>query len=153
MTLQDAIRKLGGFKETGSDAVLCKVKSVNGLNCECEPVNDDADIQDVRLVTDDAEDGFVIVPEVGSYVIVQMLNATAGYIAMVSKISEVYYKVGTAEYNVKADGHLIQKGNDTLKDVLTLMVEAVQQITVIYGNNPDYGKLTQALTKINNLLR
>ncbi len=47
---------------------------------------------------------------------------------------------------------LVQKGADTLKQALTLIVEAVQPIVVLYGNNPVYAKLTQALAKINNLL-
>jgi phage baseplate assembly protein gpV len=52
-----------------------------------------------------------------------------------------------------SDGKLLlQKGTDTLKQALTLIVEAVQPIVVLYGNNPVYTKLTQALTKINNLL-
>ena len=46
----------------------------------------------------------------------------------------------------------LSKGSDTLKDALTLLIEAVQQIMVIYGNNPDFSKLSQAQTKVNNLL-
>ena len=43
--------------------------------------------------------------------------------------------------------------NDTMKEVMTLIIEAVQQIVVLQGNNPNYVKLTQALVKVNNLLR
>jgi len=35
---------------------------------------------------------------------------------------------------------------------LQLQNEAMQQIVVIYGNSPDYLKLTQAAEKINNIL-
>lgn len=157
MTIKDAIRKLvegerdAGFG--GSESVVCEVLEVNGMNCVCAPVNGAAEIQDVRLVADDTKDGFVLVPEVGSFVVVQMLNGTAGYLAMVSKITEVYYKVGTAQYNLNEVGHLVTKGEDTLKEALTLIVQAVQQIVVLQGNNPDYMKLTKALEKINNILR
>jgi hypothetical protein len=132
---------------------VCLVKSVDGLVCDCEPVDGDADILDVRLIADDSEEFFVLVPAVGSIVIVEFLTKEASYVSMVSKVSEVKYKIGTAYYSTTEAGFLIQKGNDTMKQALVLIIEAVQQIVVMYGNNPDYLKLTQAMTKINNLLR
>lgn len=59
---------------------------------------------------------------------------------------------GTVVYKWNRNGFLQQKGSDTLKQILVLITEAVQQVVVLYGNNPDYTKLTQALTKINNIL-
>jgi phage baseplate assembly protein V len=47
----------------------------------------------------------------------------------------------------------ISAGDDSVKDALTLIIEAVQQIVVIQGNNPDYDKLSQALTKVNNIFK
>lgn len=47
----------------------------------------------------------------------------------------------------------ISVDNDSLKDALTMLIEAVQQIVVMYGNNPDYTKLSQALTKVNNIFK
>jgi hypothetical protein len=160
MTIQDAIKLLAGNGDRRSLSVgasgagiVCKIKEVDGLNCVCEPVDGSADIMDVRLVADDAEDGFVLVPAVDSYVVVEMINATAGYLGMVSKVTEVYWKSGTAEHSMTSSGHLIKKDDDTLKEVLTLIVESVQQVVVMYGNNPDYVKLAEALLKINNILR
>jgi phage baseplate assembly protein gpV len=46
----------------------------------------------------------------------------------------------------------IKKGDDTLKQALTLINEAVTQIVVLYGNNPNYTKLLQAQQIINNIL-
>lgn len=46
----------------------------------------------------------------------------------------------------------VEKGADSLKDALVKIIEAVQQIVVLQGNNPNYSKLATALTKINNLL-
>lgn len=55
---------------------------------------------------------------------------------------------------IECDGQLlVQKGGDTLKQALVLIVEAVQPIVVLYGNNPVYSKLAEALTKINALLK
>jgi phage baseplate assembly protein gpV len=46
------------------------------------------------------------------------------------------------------------QGQDGIKlsDIISNIIAAVQQITVIYGNNPDYSKLTQAQTYLQNLL-
>lgn len=46
---------------------------------------------------------------------------------------------------------LLDSEGNSLKDILTLIVQAVQPILVMYGNNPDFIKLTQALTKINSM--
>ena len=43
--------------------------------------------------------------------------------------------------------------DDSLKDALTLIIQAVQQIVIMYGNNPDYTKLSEALTKVNNIFK
>ncbi|MGQ0737668.1 MAG: hypothetical protein ACT4OJ_01285 [Bacteroidota bacterium] len=132
---------------------VCRVKSVNGLVCDCEPVDGDADILDVRLIADESEEFFVLVPAVDSIVVVEFLTKEAAYVSMVSKVSEVKFKIGTAYYSATDVGFLIKKGDDTLKQVMTLIIEAVQQIVVMYGNNPNYAKLTEALAKVNNLLR
>lgn len=89
------------------------------------------------------------------------------FIEQCSEIDEFLIKIGQKTYKLNDTGHLIKGGNDTLKQVLELMIEgskliieATQQILVLYGNNPDYAKLTQAnvdkftqaLTKLNNIL-
>lgn len=157
LTIKELIKQLagtGGQKSTSQGYIkICFVISVDGLSCDCRPVNGDADIDDVRLVANEKEEFFVLIPKAGSIVIVESTTQGVSYVSMVSEISEVKYKIGDSFYSVTQAGHLVQKGDDTLKQVLTMIVEAVQQIVVMYGNNPDYVKLTEAMTKINNLLR
>jgi hypothetical protein len=152
LTIKEIIQQLA---DNGDEIYgrVCTVKSVNGLICDCSPVNGDADILDVRLVADESEERFVLIPAVDSYVCVEFFTREAAYISMVSKVSEVMYKIGEAYYSVTSEGFLLQKGTDTLKQILQNIVEAVQQIVVVEGNNPDYVKLQTALTSINNLLR
>lgn len=72
--------------------------------------------------------------------------------ATANKFRQVYadgaymeYDKGTHKFNIQgSDGKKIS-------DLLTLIVQAIQPILVIYGNNPDYSKLSQALTQIQNL--
>jgi hypothetical protein len=71
----------------------------------------------------------------------------------VDEITEVNLIIGTVKYKVDETGFLFQKDTDTLKDALTLIVDAVKQIFVVEGNNVDYPKLAQAQVKINNILK
>jgi len=151
-TIKQLIQQLAesGDKLT---SLVCRVKSVDGYTCDVEPINGDADILAVRLVADEKDDFFVLVPKVDSLVIVSFLNETAAYVSMFSEVSEIKYKIGTAQYSVKESGFMMKKGADTIKDVIRLIIEGVQQILVVQGNNPDYAKLTQALTKLNNIMQ
>lgn len=152
LTIKEIVKQLAsdGGEYYGK---VCKVKSVNGLVCDCEPVDGDADILDVRLIADESDEFFVLVPAVDSIVVVEFITKEAAYISMVSKISEIKFKIGETYYSATDEGFLIKKNADTLKQILTLIIEAVQVVLVLQGNNPDYVKLTQALTKVNNLLR
>ena len=98
--------------------------------------------------------GITVKPSIESVVLIERIGDTEQFfVIMYSAIDEHIVDTGNMVYKVNEDGHLVTNGEDTLKEVLTLIVEAVQPIVVIYGNNPDYEKLTQALTKINNLLQ
>ena len=148
--MQDLLRKLvlDGLEHYGK---VCKVNVVNGFTCDVSPVDGDADLLDVRLIADLENDkSFILVPKVDSFVVVGFLTDAVAYVTMVSEVDKVYCKIGNLEFQL-ASKFLIKKGDDSIKDVLQLIIEAVQQITVIYGNNPDYAKLGQAETKINNL--
>jgi small nuclear ribonucleoprotein (snRNP)-like protein len=96
----------------------------------------------------------VMVPTLGSTVVVGKLENSDEYVViMVSEVSEIKYKIGTVQVNVNDTGFLLQKGTDTLNQILTLIIEAIEPIIVLEGRNPDRVKLAQAKTKKNNLLR
>jgi hypothetical protein len=150
--IKDLVRQLmnEGTEERG---IVCKATKVNGMNCECEPINGNAPLLDVRLVADDSANKFVLIPKVDSIVIVEFLNEAAGYVSMVSEVSEVRYKIGDTWFSANVDGFEIKKGADSVKEIIQLIIESQQNIMVLYGNNPDFVKLGQALTKLNNVFR
>lgn len=87
--LRDSLKKL--VTPNGSAYTkACTVDSVDlvGLTCYCVPLNGDPDIQEVRLMAN-VDNGFLLVPEVDSIVLVSFLNDSAGYVSMVSKVSEI----------------------------------------------------------------
>jgi len=87
--LRDAIKKLNTPNNDGFSKA-CKVDSVDlsTLTCYCLPLNDDADIPNVRLMAN-ANNGFLLIPEVDSIVIVSFLDSSSAFVSMVSKVSEV----------------------------------------------------------------
>ena len=69
-------------------SIVCKVLSVTDDKCDCEPVNGDADLIDVRLQASTTT-GILITPTVGSNVIVSLLANGAAYVSMYSDIDSI----------------------------------------------------------------
>lgn len=86
-TIKDAIRILSKTDDAYY-SYACKVLSVTGNLCDCEPINGDADLLEVRLIADD-KTGILIVPKVGSTVLVTMINKMTGYVAMFSEVDSI----------------------------------------------------------------
>ncbi len=164
----DDIRKaLADFsgKYGPQNTMLATVDSVDEAEFTCVLQDDDngeLTYPDVRLrPVLDGNESVTVFPKVGTWALAVRIEEEENWMVIAvgeaDKVvtvadSEIKSVVGTSEFTID-DGFLMQKGSDTLKQILTLIVEAVQPIVVIYGNNPVYAKLTQALTKINNLLK
>lgn len=89
----DIKKAIKGLSETGDEvySILCTVKSVDltAKTCYCLPVSGDADITDVSLIVN-AQTGFMIIPTVGSKVLVTMQNESTGYVGMYSQIDFIH---------------------------------------------------------------
>ena len=96
----------------------------------------------------------ILVPKVNTIVVVGKLENSDEYVVLVvSEVSEIKYLVDNVEMSVTNAGFLLKKESDTLKQIATLIIEAIEPIIVIQGRNPDLVKLAQAKIKVNNLLR
>jgi hypothetical protein len=71
--------------------LFCKVKEVDGVKnvCKCEPINGQADIYNVAIIADPSKKGFILLPKINSVVLVSFTLEGAGYVSMVSEVSEV----------------------------------------------------------------
>jgi len=150
----EALKK-GHEKFATKTIVFGVAKNVRETVCDVER-DGEASLIDVRLMAwDDAEGYCVITPKENSIVIAGIVNNSEeqACIIQASEIEKIHVKIATVEVKISAEGVVVKKEQDNLKDVLTLMIDAVKQITVLYGNNPNYLKLQQAQTKINNLLK
>jgi hypothetical protein len=133
---------LGEVTEVNETEFTCVIKDDDGLEY----------LAHLRCVLNGNE-SITFFPAVGTYaLVIRIEDAEMWMVVACDKIDKSRTKIGTTRIEQTAQGFLIQKGSDTLKDAIQLIVEAVQPIVVLYGNNPDYAKLAQALTKINNLL-
>ncbi len=89
--IADYIRKLA---EAGEElySKVCKVNSVDQKQrtCNVTPLDDAADIMDVRLQADmSMTSGLLILPAVGSNVLVSFLNKNVGYVSGWSEIDSI----------------------------------------------------------------
>ena len=89
--IREAIRTLSGMDQLSYETLICKVKSVDEANftCECEPIDGSADFFGV-LLNADKKKGFVLVPKVGSFVVISQMSETTSCVVMVSDVSQVY---------------------------------------------------------------
>jgi|SRR5690606_7677733 len=151
MTLQEAIQRLAS---TGKNyPLLCEVKEVNGTTVDVEPIGEPEFI-DVRINAEiDAPEGVKIIPAVGSKVFIIPINQVTGIVVLASTLTLWGCKIATSQFTQDEQGFLIKKGDDTLREALELIIEAVQQIVVIQGQGPNLPKLTEALTKVQNVLK
>jgi len=87
--LRDSLRTLT-TPNGNAYSKVCTVDSVDlvNLTCYCIPINDDADITEVRLMAN-IDNGFLLVPEVDSIVVVSFLSDSSAYVSLVSKVSEI----------------------------------------------------------------
>lgn len=118
--LRDALRSLVKPNNDGF-AKVCTVDSVDltTLTCYCVPLNDDADIINVRLMAN-IDNGFLLIPEVDSIVVVSFLSDSSAYVSLVSKVSEVHLNGKNFDGLVKVND-LVEKLNNLENKVNTII--------------------------------
>jgi hypothetical protein len=120
--LRDSLRTL--TKPNGNAySKVCTVDSVDlvNLTCYCIPINDDADITEVRLMAN-IDNGFLLVPEVDSIVVVSFLSDSSAYVSLVSKVSEIQLNGTNYDGLVKVQ-ELTEKLNNLENLVNSLVVK------------------------------
>jgi hypothetical protein len=137
--------------------LLGQVKSVDENELTCDLYDEETAVvfYDVRLrPVLDGKESLTLIPKVDTWALAARIEDDDEWMIIAAgEIDRYRLSIGQTVIEQDSTGLLIAKQDDTLKQVLTLIVEAVQKIVVIQGTNPDLPKLSQALTKINNLLR
>jgi hypothetical protein len=88
--IKNAIRSLAD-KHEEVYSIVCIVDDVDvsGKTCNCSPINGDAKLLNVRLMTDITKVGIFVTPSVNSQVMVTMINKYTGYVSMFSELDEI----------------------------------------------------------------
>ena len=125
MTIRETILEIVKDQFKTVYGVPCTVKSVNSSErtCDCSPINDDADILDVRLLAGDGN-GLTYIPKVGSVVIVKMISDVSGFVAMFSQLDNIQFLDGsfgglTKTPELKTQLDKTKEVVDAIKDSLT----------------------------------
>ena len=118
--IKKAIRLLSGIEDKEIYSIICTVKSVDLTNktCYCVPLRGDADLQSVSLILD-KKVGFMIIPTIGSKVMVTMQNDESGYIGMFSEVDFIYLN-GTSYGGLVKVMDLVTRLNTIENDINTL---------------------------------
>lgn len=169
---QDQIKEeldLFASRRGPANLVAAKVISVNETESTVEvELDGGGKIDDVQLRSIvKSGDKLVVIPKTNSIVLMASINKSEEYyVVAIEEPEKILIRRGALQvditdkieivksgFKVTLDNKIkIENGADNLKDALVKIIEAVQQIMVIYGNNPDYGKLSQALISINNIM-
>ncbi len=129
------------------DTLVGSVVSVDKENNTCDVDISGIEIGEVRLqaVIKEDQKGFIIYPAIDSKVMVDQVNSKGVYrVSMYSEVEEVLLKIGDHVFSINQSGILFEKGEDNLKKLFELIIDAMKQTMVLYGNNPSFLKLTQA---------
>jgi hypothetical protein len=137
--------------------MLAIVRSVNDTEATCVLYDAETNLEyyDVRLrPVIDGKESLTVFPKDKSWCLATRIEGTEEWMVLAcSEIDKWRLKIGDTLIEQNATGLLIKKQNDTLRQALELIVQAVMKVVVVQGQNPDYVKLQQALTKIQNILR
>lgn len=123
--LQDAFKNLARPKGVTFQA---KVVSVDQTKGTCVVDNDGLEFTDVQLsATIEDDKRFLLIPKVGSFVMTAPINGDIHQlmVVMVSEITEVIMRTENAEFSFDDSGFLLKKQNETLKELMSDLLQAI----------------------------
>jgi len=129
--IREAIRTLSGMDELSYETSICKVLSVDEPNfiCKCEPIDGSADFFGV-LLNADKKKGFVLIPKVGSFVVISQMSETTSCVVMVSEVSQVYI-AGDEHGGLVKVQDLTSKLNALENKVNSLIIACASQVVTL----------------------
>lgn len=119
------------------DDIYATVKSVDEATLTCEVEFDSTTRPGVLLrSTTDADTGFILVPTVGSKVLISTIAETRSYISMYSQVDKVISTIDSAVFSHTADGFKMENGSSGLKKTLEDLCIAIGALTVTTNMGP-----------------
>lgn len=103
MTIQEAIRKIAA---AGAE-LYCKVCTVDAVDekartVDCTPIDESAPLLGVNLqANQESEDGVVLFPSVGSYVVVAFTEPSVGLVVLAEKVDKIMLKIDNTSAEIR----------------------------------------------------
>lgn len=109
MTIREIIQQIVRETIDREFGIPCTVTKINDFTIDCSPIDGKADYLDVKLQTEQAS-GVLIIPKVGSIVMVEQVSSDTAYVSMVGEVDEVIFLDGNNGGMVKVS-ELVDKLN------------------------------------------
>lgn len=119
-------------------AKVCEVLEVdqNEKTVNVKPVDDTAEIYNVRLQAESETGGLVLFPKVGSMVLVVFINKNTAAVVNTSEIEKFSLVISSCSFEVDNTGFLLQKENETLKKLMADLIAAIKALKFTTNNGP-----------------
>lgn len=148
--IRDAIAQLAGtYQKDDVYMVACTVTDVNEATrtCTCTSVTgkSSTDLQNVQLMAE-VDDGMLLIPSIGSTIIVGYSKRNVPYVALFSQIDKVVIITGSSSitqttdsiitasgqstFTIKDAGYNMAKGGENLRSILSDLMDQITQIKV-----------------------
>ncbi|PDS26478.1 hypothetical protein [Flavobacterium branchiophilum] len=143
-----AIKKLA---ETSDEvyAKVCEVLEVNQSEktVDVKPIDDTAEIFNVRLQAESETGGLVLFPKKGSAVLVVFINKNSAAVVNTSEIEKFELAIDGVKLQIDKTGFLLRKENETLRKLMIDLLRAIQQMSFTLST-PD--TINGSTTLLNN---
>jgi hypothetical protein len=135
-------------------AKVCEVLEVNQTEktVDVKPMDDTAEIFNVRLQAESEKGGFVLFPKKGSAVLVVFINKNSAAVVNTSEIEKLELVIENSELQIDKDkfllsvetsvleidqeGFLLKKENETLKKLMADLIKAIKALKFTTNNGP-----------------
>lgn len=136
-----------------SDEVYAKVCEVLEINedektIDVKPIDGTAEIFDVRLQAESETGGLVLIPKVGSMVLVVFLNKNNAAVVNTSEITKYGLKISNCELSIDKEGFLLKKENETLKKLMSDLIAAIKAMSFTLTTPDTINGTTTAMVNI-----
>lgn len=121
-------------------STVATVKSVDSQKrvCEAVPIDGTATLFDVKMQANESQtNGFLVIPKVGSKVIVTFMNQTSAFLSLCAEIDSFEVILGEKSIKLTSDGLVLNGGNNGGLIVIEMLIKELgklQAYTQAIGN-------------------
>jgi hypothetical protein len=134
------IESLQKLMDTGEQpyAKICTVHRVDKENkcCDVIPVDGSAELFEIPFHPSETDEGLCLYPAVNSHVLVVFINKHHACICQVSEVEMMNLKIDQVQFSVDKEGFLLKKENESLKKLITDLLDAIQSMVFTTPQGP-----------------